>query len=264
MELVFPSFPILLSFLLFYFMVLKIGKIFKTNHENSNLPPGPWKLPLIGNLHQLVFAGSLPHRGLRDLAKKYGPFMHLELGEISTVVVSSPEFAEQVMKTHDTIFASKPYNEITRIISYDYNDIAFSPYGEYWRKLRNICAVELLSTKQIQSFRCVREEEMSSLINWVASKAGSVINLTQKFFSTSYAITSKTALGGKSKDHDLFISVIKETLKLMAGFYISDMFPSIKLLQSISGIKSKMEVLHQESDRILENVINEHKMSDKR
>ncbi|XP_021826608.1 cytochrome P450 71D11-like [Prunus avium] len=257
MEIQCPSFRALFAFALFVIMVLKIGKIRgKTNYSASNLPPGPWKLPFIGNLHQLI--GSLPHHGLRDLAKKYGPLMHLKLGEVSTVVVSSAEFAKEVMKTHDLIFASRPPILAAKIFSYGCTNIGFAPYGEYWRQLRKICTLELLSTKRVQSFRPIREEEVVNLIQWIASRAGSPINLTQEIYSSTYSVTSRVAFGKKTRDQEKFIYVVKEAVKTLSGFALADVFPSVSLLQLLSGMRPKLERLHKEADRIMENIIKEH------
>ncbi|XVE50823.1 hypothetical protein DITRI_Ditri01bG0194500 [Diplodiscus trichospermus] len=46
-----------------------------------------------------------------------------------------------------------------------------------------------------------------------------------------------------------------------SGFTLVDLFPSLKLLQLLSGLRSKLERLHQKLDKILENVLNEHKAS---
>ena len=143
MDVLFSS--ILFASLLFLYMLYKIGKRWRGNISSQKLPPGPWKLPLIGNMHQLI-DGSLPHHSLSRLAKQYGPLMSLQLGEISTLIISSPEMAKQILKTHDINFAQRASFLATNIVSYHSTDIAFSPYGDYWRQLQNICVVELLTS----------------------------------------------------------------------------------------------------------------------
>ncbi|KAM5584442.1 cytochrome P450 71D11-like [Rosa sericea] len=252
-----PSLQALLIFSLFLIAILKIAKRGKTKNSTSNLPPGPWKLPIIGNLHQ--FVGSLPHHGLRDLAEIYGPLMYLMLGEVPTLVVSSAEFAKEVMKTHDAIFALRPQTLATRILSYRGKTICFSPDGEYWRQLRKICTLELLSTKRVRSFQRIREEEVMKLIKRIASRPGSPINLTEEIYLCTYRITSRAAFGRKSIDHEKAMHIGKEALKVAGGFALADVFPSIKLLHVISGMRAKLEKLQKEADMILENIIKEHK-----
>ena len=126
----FTSFLLVVSL----FWLLKACRRSKPHNKVQKSPPGPRKLPLIGNLHNLI--GSLPHHALRKLAGKYGPLMHLQLGEISPIVVSSPRVAREVLKTNDLAFAQRPQLLVSKIVSYDDSDIAFAPYGDYWRQIR--------------------------------------------------------------------------------------------------------------------------------
>ncbi|KAL5802296.1 hypothetical protein ACOSQ4_030601 [Xanthoceras sorbifolium] len=50
-----------------------------------------------------------------------------------------------------------------------------------------------------------------------------------------------------------------ESIRLASGFSIADLYPSIGLLEVITGMKSKFKKLHQEQDRILGDILNEHK-----
>nr|GEU36957.1 retrovirus-related Pol polyprotein from transposon TNT 1-94 [Tanacetum cinerariifolium] len=73
---------------------------------NKNLLPQLWKSPLIGHLHHMI--GAPPHRALVNLARKLGPIARLQLGEISTILISSLRFAKEIMKAHDLVFADRP------------------------------------------------------------------------------------------------------------------------------------------------------------
>uniref|UniRef100_A0A2C9W9V4 Cytochrome P450 n=1 Tax=Manihot esculenta TaxID=3983 RepID=A0A2C9W9V4_MANES len=253
----FFSFPILFISFIFIFMILKIWRRSKTNHSTTNLPPGPSKLPIIGNIHQLI--GSQPHYRLRDLANQYGSIMHLQLGEVSNIVISSPEDAKQVMKTHDIVFAQRPFLIAASILTYNFADIAFSPYSDYWRQLRKISVLELLSAKRVQSYRSIREEEVSNLISTISTSAGQPFNFSRKIFSSTYAIAARATFGRKCKDQEEFIPLVEEITEVVGGFNLADLFPSMKLLHVISGSMSRLVRLHREADRIIENVINDHR-----
>ncbi|OVA19030.1 Cytochrome P450 [Macleaya cordata] len=259
MELHFPSFSVLLAFLLFLFMVMKKGmKGSNTQNPNSKLPPGPPKLPLIGNLHNML-GGLLPHHTLRDLSKKYGPLMHLQLGEVSAVVVSSPKVAEQFLKTHDLNFADRPQLLAANVVFHGCTDVAFASYGNYWRQMRKIAVLEFLSTKRVNSFRSIREEEVSNMIQSISLMAGLPINLTEIIYSLTNDITSRAAFGKKCKEKEAFISAMREVSKLAAGLDVSDLFPSLKFLHVLSGTKPKLEWAHRKVDKILNDIINDHR-----
>jgi len=90
--------------------------------------------------------------------------MHLQLVEISTIVVSSLDMTREVMKTHDLAFASRPKLVSLDIICYKSTDIVFSPYGDYWRQMRKVCVLKLLTNKNVRSFSSIRRDEASRLV----------------------------------------------------------------------------------------------------
>nr|XP_027076935.1 cytochrome P450 71A6-like [Coffea arabica] len=126
-------------------------------------------LPVVGNLHQL---GLLPHRSMQSLSKKYGPVMLLHFGNKPILVASSASAASESMKNHDQVFSNRQRLSIARRLFYGSKDVAFSPYGEYWRQLRSILVHQLLSNKMVQSFRRVREEETSLVIGKIKVALG--------------------------------------------------------------------------------------------
>ncbi|EOY12076.1 Cytochrome P450 71D10, putative [Theobroma cacao] len=254
MELGFSS-TLLLTFF-FLFIIARILKGKEAKNTTVKLPPGPWKLPLIGNLHQII--SPLPHKKLRDLANKYGPLMWLKMGEAPTIIVSSPEIAKEVLKTHGAKVSQRPLL-FARIRAYDFTGIVFAPHGNYWKQIRKICMMELLSTSRVRSFQPIREQEVSALIRTMFMNEGSSVNVSEKIFSLTYGITARAAFGKKNKDEKEFIRIVSEMSKLVSGFFLFELYPSNKFFNLLSVSKYKHEKLHQASNKILENIVKEHK-----
>ncbi|XP_015057944.1 cytochrome P450 71D7-like [Solanum pennellii] len=245
-------------FLSFLFLLRKWKN--SKSQTTKKLPPGPWKIPFIGSIHHIV--GGYPHHVLRDLAKKYGPLMHLQLGEVCVVVVTSSEMAKQVLKTHDLAFASRPKLLVTDIITYNSRDIAFSPYGDYWKQMRKISVMELLNAKNVRSFSSIRHDEVVHLIDSIrsSSSSGEPVNFSERVLWFASSMICRSAFGKLLKDQDIFIKLVRQVLRLSnQGFDMADIFPSYKFLHGLGGVKKKILDVHYKIDSIVEDVINEHK-----
>ncbi|KAL6593835.1 hypothetical protein ACP70R_048736 [Stipagrostis hirtigluma subsp. patula] len=221
------------------------------------LPPGPWKLPVIGSMHHLV--NVLPHRALRDLAGVHGPIMMLQLGETRLVVVSSKEVARQVLRTHDANFATRPRLLSGEILLYGCADILFSPSGEYWRKLRQLCAAEVLSPKRVSSFRHIREQEMAIQVERVRSAGPSTpVDLSAMFLDLAISIVSRASFGKKLSNAGDYLSALNTAVAQATGFKIPDLFPTWRpVLAAVTGMRRTLLDAHGTLDSTLEKIITE-------
>ncbi|XP_077246508.1 cytochrome P450 71A1-like [Tasmannia lanceolata] len=252
-----------LSFLLLLPIVLLVllRRFTSVWADKPNLPPSPFKLPVIGNLHQL---GSLPHRSLRSLTKKHGPLMFLHLGQVPTLVVSSAKLVHELVKTHDIAFSGRANTTAAKHFFYGGSDVAFSPYGDYWRVAKKICVVELLSAKRVQLFQQVREEEVSKMIEKISHSCSvareASINLSQMFMSLTNDIISLVAFGKKcgGDGENRYAGLVRQIAIMLGLFCVGDYFPSLGWIDVLTGLDSRMKKTFRAFDSLLDQVIEEH------
>ncbi|XP_057487214.1 cytochrome P450 736A117-like [Actinidia eriantha] len=221
--------------------------------------PSPPRLPIIGNLHQL---GLLAHRSLHSLSLKHGPLMLLRFGSKPVLVVSSATAAREIMKTQDLVFANRPRSTIISKLLYGSRDVAFSPYGEYWRQIRSLCVVHLLNNKRVLSFRTVREEETTLMIDRIkqscSSLPSSVVNLTELFMSLTNDIVCRVALGRKYGGEVRFKELLGEFVEYLGVFDVGDYIPWLGWVNKINGLYDRVERVAKELDDFIESVVEEH------
>ncbi|PON85221.1 Cytochrome P450, E-class, group I [Trema orientale] len=253
--------PTLLFSVLIFVIFLKYFIFKKPTEKGFKLPPSPLKLPIIGNLHQ--FGTSNPHISLRNLAQKYGPIFYLKLGHIPTVIVSSSKLAKEAFKTHDLAFASRPRVIAAEYLFYKCTDMAFSPYGAYWRYIRKVCILEVLSAKRVQSFSFVREEEVARLVRRLSQPYPGTVNMSKMLGLYANDVLCRVAFGrdfseGGDYDRQGFQEMLEEYQELLGGLSVGDFFPSMEFVLSFTGMKSRLVNTRKRFDQLFDRIIAEH------
>ena len=108
---------------------------------------GAW--PIIGHF-PLLGGTQASHITLGAMANKYGPIFTIKLGLHPALVLSSWEMAKECLTTNDLAMSSQPKLLVAKHLGYIYAIAAFSPYGPYWRELRKITTLELLSNRRLE------------------------------------------------------------------------------------------------------------------
>ncbi|KAF6147482.1 hypothetical protein GIB67_021308 [Kingdonia uniflora] len=248
-----------LEYLFLFISVLLLSRFYRDHRSKKlNLPPSPSKLPIIGNMHQL---GEFSHNSFLDLSQKYGKILLVHLAKSPWVIISSPEIAREIMKTHDNEFANRPVLTAANIFFYGYTDVSFAPNNEYWRQVRKLFVQELLNAKMILSFKYVREEEMTLVIENISYSCSSQtpVNLSEIVLTFTNNLVCRCSISTKSKEgNSRFGELSRDVVTLMSTFSFQDFSPALGWIDSLTGLRKKVRSLHQEIDTYFEKVIEEH------
>ncbi|KAM0846799.1 hypothetical protein ACQ4PT_055435 [Festuca glaucescens] len=238
-------------------LVLRLA-LGRKDTAGAKLPPGPWNLPVIGSLHHLA-STKLAHHALLRLSRQHGPLMLLKLGEMSTVIASTPEAAMEVLKTNDLALAARPSGPTVDVISCGGKGLIFAPYGEHWRQMRKVCVVELLSARQVWRIDSIKQDEVAYLVESVAAAASSVFNLGEALAKLTSNVIARAAFGGKCPQQEEYLRELERMTMLLGGFSLVDLFPSSRLVRLLGSAERDLRRSHARVQRILGDIIEERK-----
>ncbi|KAM5576334.1 trimethyltridecatetraene synthase-like [Rosa sericea] len=242
-----------------------LSKLFFSQSRKLKSPPGPKPWPIIGNLNLM---GPIPHQSLHKLSQTYGPIMQLKFGSRPVVIASSAEMAKQFLKTHDHVFASRPQTAAGKHLTYNYLDVTWAPYGDYWRQGRKIFITELFSSKRLESFEYIRVEEIRAFVSRLCALSGKPVMLKEHISRLTLSTVSRIVLG---KDYfsqtDIQTSVVTlkrfqdmldELVSLSGVLNIGDWIPWLEFLD-LQGYVKQMKGLKKKLDSFHDYILDEHK-----
>ncbi|XP_071711163.1 probable (S)-N-methylcoclaurine 3'-hydroxylase isozyme 2 [Rutidosis leptorrhynchoides] len=209
------------------FLLLIVRNYFSSD---KNLPPGPRPLPIIGNGHQMV---KDPHIAAANFAKQYGPLISVRLGTRLLVIASTPEAAEEVLKTKDRQLSGRSIPDALQQSFIDYYFVWANDCNDHWKSCRTLTKNELFSPKAIELQSSLRSEKLNIMLDYLKSTQGKVVQIEELVFTTltntlSNMLFSKDFLDLKDEKtaHKLKFGLLK-VLENAITPNVSDLFPIV-------------------------------------
>ncbi|CAL9187622.1 unnamed protein product [Musa hybrid cultivar] len=258
------------SFTLFLVLILLLYLLFsaKKNNTKKNLPPSPPSLPFIGHLH---LRRKPLHRCLARLTALHGPVLLLRFGARPVLVVASPATADECFTTHDITFANRPSLPSRKYLLYKNNTtLGSASYGPYWRNLRRIATVEVLSSHRLQSSSDARAKEVRAMARELlracnaAADEFAKVELKSRLFQLAMNVLMRTIAGKRyygeegvvSEESKRFMVTVEEIFALSGASNLGDFIPLLRWVD-YGGVRRKLMRLHRVRDEFLQPLIDE-------
>ncbi|AAF97287.1 Putative cytochrome P450 [Arabidopsis thaliana] len=207
----------------------------------SKSPPGPPRLPIIGNIH---LVGKNPHHSFTDLSKTYGPVMSLKLGYLNSVVITSRDAAREVLKAHDQILSGRYITQATKSNNHHEFSVGWIHPSS---PLEEMTFTQLFSPQRIEATKALRMKKVQELVNFLSesSERGEAVDISRASFVTALNIISNILfsvnLGSyDSKNSSAFQEMVIGYMESIGNPDVSNFFPFMRLLD-LQGNSKKMK-----------------------
>ncbi|KAK2368218.1 geraniol 8-hydroxylase [Trifolium repens] len=172
--------------------------------------------------------------------------MHLKLGQISTIVISSAEIAQEVLQTYDHLFSNRTITQAVSVLNHAHFSLPFMPVCDYWRDLRKICKNNLFSNKTLDASHALRCKKLEELLFDIekSSLIGEGVDVGRAIFMTSLNFLSNSFFSmdfvNSSGETDEYKGIVENLVRAIGTPNIVDFFPILKMVdpQGISGISA--------------------------
>ncbi|XP_029952743.1 cytochrome P450 2J6-like isoform X2 [Salarias fasciatus] len=220
-------FSVVLTLICLYFLVLK-------TQRPRNFPPGPFALPILGNLLNLSLENPL--NDFERLRRTYGNVYTLFIGRNPAVVINGLKVMKEAMVTKGVEFSGRPQDLFINAITLK-RGVIMADYGLNWKEHRRFA---LMTLRNFGMGRTSMEDrihgEIQYLIKTLEGNIGKTMSPEHMFDNAVSNVICQVLFGKRYKYDDDFIKEILQCFyeigKLINGPWsmLYDSFPFIRNL----------------------------------
>lgn len=225
----------------------------------SKIPPGPFPIPIIGNIFQLT--GKF-YRTLAELSRTYGPVMSIKLLNKTIIIVSSPKHARELFKKYDHTFTKRQVLDLSRALDHHKYSVTFLPAERQWRNLRKLCAEQIFSSERLNASKGLRHEKVQQLCDYLNGCCinGQAVDIGSIAFTTSLNFLSNTIFSVNFAHFDSNASheiqeIVQGVLEIHGRLNLADFFPVLQVIDP-QGIRSQTKFYFQKLFAIFDEIIS--------
>ncbi|OAP03525.1 CYP71A24 [Arabidopsis thaliana] len=134
----------------------------------------------------------------------------------------------------------------------------WAPYGEYWRQMKSVCVLHLFSNKMVRSFRDVRQEEISLMIEKIRISSSLRVNLSEILVNLTNNVICRVAWGRKYGGKTDFKDLMKRLTRLLGEFSVGSYVSWLAWIDWIRGLDGQLIKVSNDLDEFLERVVQDH------
>ncbi|KAM7285446.1 cytochrome P450 2F2 [Ixodes scapularis] len=230
-------------------LLLCIRTCWRWGHKKggATLPPGPWGIPLLGNL--AILRKDFHRKQGIEWAKKYGPVFRIRIGVRNIVLVSDFELIKEILCKKECLF--RPQRWVFKHIGG-----VGSLNGKAWQENRRYCVKSLreLSSGKKSMLEHVREE-FQCLRDKVADARGQPLRMRPLLLPAVANTIAALVLGSRYASSDPRLDQLEQHLETFVRIFFSVppvnplpswldwMSPYIPILGEYKGSKFARDIL---------------------
>ncbi|KIJ57779.1 hypothetical protein HYDPIDRAFT_34800 [Hydnomerulius pinastri MD-312] len=146
------------------FILLTLKSLIRKRRENPAglpLPPGPPRLPIVGNLFGVKDLGR-QWLTYADWSKKYGDLLYVEIFGQKLLVLNSEKVAEELLDKRSQNYSDRPQVPMVTLMGWEFN-VGFLQYGPSWRKHRKAMH-QALNLQAMLNYRHIQLNSVRQLV----------------------------------------------------------------------------------------------------